>query len=611
MTPDTSTDNGKLRNRKQRKRATTKKSKKKNASARATGMPEKTRRRGRDVSQTMSRDGSGGDDGGNASDIGITIGSSREQSPVRKYTFQIEDPRTHEKASLFGQVASKWEQFYNNRDFGNILILISLYWLQGIPLGLAHGSIPFLLKEKLSFAQVGLFSLAGYPYSLKLFWSPFVDSLYDRKFGRRKSWIVPIQLVLGLVFWWMGSHIDGLVRNPAENIHEIMYLFLAIVFLGATQDIAVDGWALTLLSKENLSYASTCQTVGINCGYFLSFTVFLALNSVEFSNKYIFSTPREEGFLQLGPYMAFWAAMYVLVTLYLVFFKVEDETSSSGDEADYGIFETYKTIWRICKLPHMQQFIMVLFFAKIGFIPNDSTTQLKLIERGLHREDMALAILIDFPVQIFFGYYAARWSQGESKMRPWRIAFILRLLCGILAMLTVHYFPQDGLSTGYFYVVLLTNVASSMAKTVQFVGVSAFITQIADPVIGGTYMTLLNTLSNFGGTWPVFFIMRSIDYFSSATCVFPSSSDADSLGNKIGDSVLSGRQSYSCATQEDRNRCKVDGGVCNVHWDGYYVVSIACALFALVLFFGFIRPTVHRLERLPAHVWRVSKEARK
>ena len=42
------------------------------------------------------------------------------------------------------------------------------------------------------------------------------------------------------------------------------------------------GWALTLLSADNLSYASTCQTIGLNTGYFASFTVFLALNSVDF-----------------------------------------------------------------------------------------------------------------------------------------------------------------------------------------------------------------------------------------------------------------------------------------------------------------------------------------
>lgn len=48
-------------------------------------------------------------------------------------------------------------------------------------------------------------------------------------------------------------------------------------------DIAVDGWALTLLSPENLSFASTCQTIGLNTGFFASFTVFLALNSEAFS----------------------------------------------------------------------------------------------------------------------------------------------------------------------------------------------------------------------------------------------------------------------------------------------------------------------------------------
>lgn len=44
-----------------------------------------------------------------------------------------------------------------------------------------------------------------------------------------------------------------------------------------TQDIAVDGWALTLLSPPNVGYASTCQTIGTSTGFFTSFTAFLAL----------------------------------------------------------------------------------------------------------------------------------------------------------------------------------------------------------------------------------------------------------------------------------------------------------------------------------------------
>eukprot|EP00842_Homolaphlyctis_polyrhiza_P002586 jgi/Hompol1/3328/HPOL_003202-RA len=53
------------------------------------------------------------------------------------------------------------------KDFGNIVLLVVLYMLQGVPLGLSMGSVPFLLKSKLSFSDLALFSLSSYPYSLK------------------------------------------------------------------------------------------------------------------------------------------------------------------------------------------------------------------------------------------------------------------------------------------------------------------------------------------------------------------------------------------------------------------------------------------------------------
>lgn len=61
-----------------------------------------------------------------------------------------------------------------------------------------------------------------------------------------------------------------------------LFVFLSLRSPGADLISNQTGWALTLLSKENLSYASTAQTIGLNTGYFLSFTVFLAFNSLEF-----------------------------------------------------------------------------------------------------------------------------------------------------------------------------------------------------------------------------------------------------------------------------------------------------------------------------------------
>ena len=39
-------------------------------------------------------------------------------------------------------------------------------------------------------------------------------------------------------------------------------MFFFLNFLAATQDIAVDGWALTMLQRHNVGYASTCNSVG-------------------------------------------------------------------------------------------------------------------------------------------------------------------------------------------------------------------------------------------------------------------------------------------------------------------------------------------------------------
>ena len=61
----------------------------------------------------------------------------------------------------------------------------------------------------------------------------------------------------------------------------------------------------------------------------------------------------------------------------------------------------------------------------------------------------------------------------------------------------------------------------------MFVSSSAFYTQIADPVIGGTYLTLLNTVSNLGGTWPRYFVLSGVDYFTKATCNLPATSELD------------------------------------------------------------------------------------
>jgi PAT family acetyl-CoA transporter-like MFS transporter 1 len=161
-----------------------------------------------------------------------------------------------------------------HNDRYNYAILIALYTLQGIPMGLS-ASIPFLIQQKLkviasaalpavagsvvtsgasassaaaaarlSYNANAIFALCSWPFSLKLLWAPIVDAVYFRSFGRRKSWLVPVQAMAGLLMVFGSSFVErqlglghGIDASVSEsfNVKGVTIFFFALYFLMATQ----------------------------------------------------------------------------------------------------------------------------------------------------------------------------------------------------------------------------------------------------------------------------------------------------------------------------------------------------------------------------------------
>ncbi|ODN77190.1 hypothetical protein L202_05713 [Cryptococcus amylolentus CBS 6039] len=549
--------------------------------------------------------------------------SSSVGSTARRRRGKDQDGVRLEKIEIDEQVHSTG--LTSRKDKEAFALLVLLYLLQGIPLGLTFGTLPFLLKSHLSYSQLALFALSTWPYSLKLLWSPIVDAWFVKRWGRRKSWIVPVQGVVGVGMWIIGGRIGEWMEAETVDVKLLTTVFGSLIFAAATQDIAVDGWALTLLSQPNLSYASTAQTIGIGIGNALSFTVFLAFNSADFANKYFRGGNKlDYGLISLGGYLRFWAVVFIVVTIGLAVFKTEDPVSD--DDPDMDVKKVYKVMWSIVQLKNIQTFLFVHLICKIGFQVNDSVTSLKLLEKGLSKEDLAVATLLDFPAQMAVGWLAAKWSRpppasspltttdGRKSasadahvLKPWLYAFWARLAMATIATLVVAGFPSSGVGSGYFSLIIATMLFSSLTSTVQFVGICAFHTQIADPLIGGTYMTLLNTVSNLGGTWPKPLILHSIDVLTVASCSIPTShayspgASAASPLSKVGLEATYGE----CVSEAGKHACADVGGECVVARDGYYLMSAVCVTLGAGLLIVFILPMVRRLASLPMSAWRV------
>lgn len=59
----------------------------------------------------------------------------------------------------------------------------------------------------------------------------------------------------------------------------------------------------------------------------------------------------------------------------------------------------------------------------------------------------------------------------------------------------------------------------------MFVAVMAFFARVSDPAVGGTYMTLLNTLCNLGGNWPATTALWLVDALSFRQCTTDPTND--------------------------------------------------------------------------------------
>lgn len=124
-----------------------------------------------------------------------------------------------------------------------------LYFAEGFPFGIIYDLLPVYFRSfGVSLKDIGLLSLIGLPWSLKILWSPLVD-----RYGQRKHWTTAALLGMGLLLALVPLFPAG---PPTRALWMVL---LGFTILSATQDIAIDAYTIGLMDKGEEGAANSLR----------------------------------------------------------------------------------------------------------------------------------------------------------------------------------------------------------------------------------------------------------------------------------------------------------------------------------------------------------------
>lgn len=130
-----------------------------------------------------------------------------------------------------------------------VLVMLLLGFAAGLPFLLIFDTLSVWLRQSgVSLQSISVFALATLSYALKFIWAPVIDRvrlpLLDRLLGRRRSWMLLMQLIIMFGLWMIAG------SNPELSLLRVALLAAFVGFAGATQDIVIDAWRIEAVDES-------------------------------------------------------------------------------------------------------------------------------------------------------------------------------------------------------------------------------------------------------------------------------------------------------------------------------------------------------------------------
>lgn len=357
-----------------------------------------------------------------------------------------------------------------------LALLSTLYLSMGLPYGFQAHALPVHLRESgMSLTGIGFAGALSLPWVAKALWAPLVDRYGSARFGRRRSWLVPLQVLLVLTC------------AATALLHDHLPALLGLVFLlnllAATQDIAVDGLAVDLLSEGELGLGNAAQV----CGY--------KLGMIAGGGTLVWACGRL-GWGWTGVFLGM-AALTALVLVVVLLWEEPPRAAKGDEDPPATLLDVLRTLRRAASTRAGLWLLVILTTYRAGESVVDAMFKPFLVDAQLTREQIALWIGTYGMVASFAGSLLG--GVLASRGRLWDLLFwatMLRCLPMALQVELAELAREPG-GLQAWHVIAVT-CAEHLASGVLTTALFAYMMSRVDRTIGASHFTLLASVEVLG-----------------------------------------------------------------------------------------------------------------
>src|SRR5687767_5810859 len=126
------------------------------------------------------------------------------------------------------------------KSFATLAWVNSTYFAEGLPFMLVRVvSTIYFTKIGANVKDIGYLNWLGFAWNFKFLWAPFLDSI-----GTKRRWMIGLQFLVGLLTAAIAATCltvpsDG---DPTGHLRAIALIFVALAFVSATNDVAIDAY---------------------------------------------------------------------------------------------------------------------------------------------------------------------------------------------------------------------------------------------------------------------------------------------------------------------------------------------------------------------------------